>query len=133
MPFGDPAYFARRGRAKAAADAAGASRAQMEDQVRGEVLGRASGLRGLVATLPDLNESLARAQESLDLVRPLYREGRQSIMEVLRAEEAVARMDESRLEALYRLRSEWAGLRAAQGRLDDEAVAALARGLEAAP
>jgi outer membrane protein TolC len=130
MPFGDPAYFARRGRAKARADAAGASRAQMEDEVRGEVLGRASGLRGLVATLPDLNESLARAQESLDLVRPLYREGRQSIMEVLRAEEAVARLEDSRLEALYRLRSEWAALRAAQGGLDDEAVAALAKSLE---
>ncbi len=131
MPFGDPAYFARRGRAKAGADAAGASRAQMEDEVRGEVLGRASGLRGLVATLPDLDESLARAQESLELVRPLYREGRQSIMEVLRAEEAVARLEEARFEALYRLRSEWAALRAAQGRLDEDAVSALSGSLEA--
>ena len=129
MPFGDPAYLARRGRAKAGADAAGASRSQMEDEVRGEVLGRADGVRGLIATLPDLNDSLNRARESLDLVRPLYREGRQSILEVLRAEEAVARLDDSRLEALYRLRSEWAGLRAAQGRLDDEAVTALSGSL----
>jgi outer membrane protein TolC len=130
MPFGDPAYLSRRGRAKAGADAAGASRAQIEDSVRGEVLGRAAGLRGLIAVLPDLNESLARAQESLALVRPLYREGRQSVMEVMRAEEAVARLQESRFEAQYRLRSEWAALRAAQGRLDDDSVTALSRSLE---
>lgn len=130
MTFGDPAYLSRRGRARAAKDAADAARAQQEDMVRGEVLARAAGLRGIAATLPDLNESLARARESLTLVQPLYREGRQSIMEVLRAEEAVARLQDARFEALYRLRSEWAALRAAQGRLDDAAVAALAAGLE---
>ena len=130
MPFGDPAYFSRKGRAKAGADAAGASRAQIEDSIRGEVLGRAAGLRGIIATIPDLNESLARAQESLELVRPLYREGRQSVMEVLRAEEAVAHVQESRFEALFRLRSEWAALRASQGRLDDKAVIALTHSLE---
>ncbi|MFI5345502.1 MAG: TolC family protein [Elusimicrobiota bacterium] len=131
MAFGDPAYLSRRGRAKAASEAASASRAQQEDMVRGEVLARAAGLRGISATLPDLDESLTRARESLTLVQPLYREGRQSIMEVLRAEEAVARLQDARFEALYRLRSEWAALRAAQGRLDDAAVAALAAGLEA--
>ena len=51
-------------------------------------------------------------------------------MEVLRAEEAVARLEEMRLETLYQLRSQWASLRAAQGRLDDEAVAVLSRSLE---
>jgi len=64
-------------------------------------------------------------------VRPLYREGRQSVLDVLRAEEAVARLEEARLEALYRQRAEWASLRAAQGRFDADAVAALDAGLEA--
>ena len=54
------------------------------------------------------------------------------MLEVLRAEEAVARLEESRLEAVRRLRAEWAALRAAQGRLDDAAVAALSASLEAA-
>lgn len=130
LPFGDPAYLSRRTRTKAATEAAGASRAQAEDDIRVEVLGRAAALRGLVAALPDLNESLARARASLDMVRPLNREGRQSIMEVLRAEEAVARLQETRFEALCRLRIVWGSLRAAQGRLDDEAVAVLARSLE---
>lgn len=133
LPFGDPAYLPRRGRAQAAAQAAGAARAQVEDDIRLEVLSRAAGLRGLIATIPDLNESLSRARQALELVRPLYREGRQSVMEVLRAEEGVARLQEARLETLYRLRSGWAALRAAQGRLGDEEIAALSGSLEKAP
>jgi outer membrane protein TolC len=131
LPFGDPAYLSRRERAQAGERAASASRAQLEDMIRGEVLGRAAGVRGLAAALPALDESLARARSSLEAVRPLYREGRQSIMEVLRAEEAVARLQESEFEARCGLRVEWAALRAAQGRLDDDAVAALSRSLEA--
>ena len=130
IPFGDPAYLSRRASAQAAEEAAVSSRAGLEDAVRGEVLARAAGLRGIAAVLPELNESLARARQSLEQVRPLYREGRQSVMEVLRAEEAVARLEEMRLETLYLLRSQWASLRAAQGALDDEAIAVLSRSLE---
>lgn len=133
VPFGDPAYRSRRGRAKAAAEAEAASRSQAEDEVRAEVLGRAAGLRGLAAVLPALDESLSRARRSLELVRPLYREGRQSVMEVLRAEDSVAQAQEARLEALYRLRSGWAALRAALGRLGDADVEQIARSLENAP
>ncbi len=130
IPFGDPAYTSRRAQAKAAEEAAALSREGLEDMVRGEVLSRAAGLRGTAAVLPELTESLARARQSLEQAQPLYREGRQSVMEVLRAEEAVARLEEMRLETLYQLRSQWASLRAAQGRLDDEAVAVLSRSLE---
>lgn len=130
IPFGDPAYASRRAQAQAAEEAAASSREGLEDMVRGEVLARAAGLRGIAAALPELIEALARARRSLEQVRPLYREGRQSVMEVLRAEEAVARLEETRLETLYQLRAQWAALRAAQGILDDEAVAVLSRSLE---
>lgn len=132
MTFGDPAYASRRARAEANEAAAAAAHAGVTDAARGEVLTRAVGLRGLALALPELTESLARAREALEQVRPLYREGRQSVLEVLRAEEAVARLEEARLDASLRLRSEWAALRAAQGRLDDDAVAVLARSLEEA-
>ncbi|MBI3564411.1 MAG: TolC family protein [Elusimicrobia bacterium] len=132
LPFGDPAYFSRRARARADAEAAADARASLEDMVRGEVLARAAGVRGVAAVAPELDEALARARQSLDEVRPLYREGRQSVMEVLRAEEAVGKLTEARLDARRRLRADWAALRAAQGRLDDDAVATLGRSLEAA-
>ncbi|MDP3541003.1 MAG: TolC family protein [Elusimicrobiota bacterium] len=129
--FGDPAYASRRARAAADENAAAAARAGAEDAARGEVLARAAGLRGLAAALPEVSEALARARASLEQVRPLYREGRQSVLEVLRAEEAVARLEEARLETVYRQRAEWASLRAAQGLYDADAAAALGRSLEA--
>lgn len=129
--FGDPAYAARRARAEADQSAAVAAGAGAEDAARGEVLARAAGLRGLNAVLPELREALARARDSLEQVRPLYREGRQSVLDVLRAEEAVARLEEARLDTVYRQRADWAGLRAAQGRFDRAAVEALTASLEA--
>lgn len=128
--FGDPAYPARRARAEADENATAAAGASAEDAARGEVLARAAGLRGLGAVLPELREALARARDSLEQVRPLYREGRQSVLDVLRAEEAVARLEESRLETVYRQRVDWAALRAAQGRFDGDAVTVLNRSLE---
>ncbi|NNN05207.1 MAG: hypothetical protein HKL90_04840, partial [Elusimicrobia bacterium] len=73
---------------------------------------------------------LARARQSLEEVRPLYREGRQSILEVLRAEEAVVELYGASLDARRRLRADWASLRAAQGRLDEDAITMLGRSLE---
>jgi outer membrane protein TolC len=131
MLFGDPAYASRRARAAADEAAAVAAGAGAEDAARGEVLARAAGLRGLNAALPELREALARARDSLEQVRPLYREGRQSVLDVLRAEEAVARLEEARLETVYRQRADWAGLKAAQGRFDAAAVATLTDSLEA--
>lgn len=128
--FGDAAYFSRLARAEAEVSAATAAGAGAEEAVRGEILARAAGLRGLDAAQAELVEALARARDALAQVRPLYREGRQSVLDVLRAEEAVARLEEARLETAYRLRAEWAALRAAQGRLDAEAAAALAATLE---
>jgi hypothetical protein len=55
---------------------------------------------------------------------------RLSVLEVLRAEEARARMGEARLEARAGLRAQWAALAAAAGRLDAAAVETLARSLE---
>ncbi|MDD5302794.1 MAG: TolC family protein [Elusimicrobia bacterium] len=130
MLFGDPAYASRSARAEADENAAAAAGAGAADAARGEVLARAAGLRGLGAALPELREALARARDSLEQVRPLYREGRQSVLDVLRAEDAVARLEEARLETVYRQRSEWAALRAAQGRFDSDAVAVLNRSLE---
>jgi outer membrane protein TolC len=98
--------------------------------VRAEVLAHAAAQRGAAGVLPDLDESLARARRSLEEVRPLYREGRQSVMEVLRAEEAAARARQAQLDAQALARKEWTAARLAQGRLDGDAIAALSRGLE---
>ncbi|MBI4060234.1 MAG: TolC family protein [Elusimicrobia bacterium] len=130
VAFGDPTWGARRNRYKEDEAAAAAAAAGAADAARGEVLGRAAAVRGLQAALPELDEGLTRAASALDLARPLYREGRLSALEVLRAEEARARMTEARLQAQAGLRTQWAALAAARGRLDADAVSTLARSLE---
>lgn len=130
VSFGDPAWGPRRARHKEDEAAAAAAADGAADAVRGEVLARAAGVRGLLAALPALEEGHARAGAALEQARPLYREGRLSVLEVLRAEEARARMSEARLEARAALRAQWAALAAASGKLDADAVDALARSLE---
>lgn len=130
LSFGDPAWGARRERFKEDESAMAAAAAGLIDATRGEVLTRAAAVRGLQAALPELDEGLTRASAALEQARPLYREGRLSVLEVLRAEEARARMTEARLDAQAGLRAQWAALAAARGRLDSAAVASLARSLE---
>ncbi|MEK7745304.1 MAG: TolC family protein, partial [Elusimicrobiota bacterium] len=70
---------------------------------------------------------------ALELFRPLYREGRQSVLDVLRAELALAQAEAAYLENLQALHASYAALRLAEGSFDDAAVAAIVRNLEARP
>ncbi len=122
MPFGDPTYGARLARARAAEEAARAARSKIEQNVRAEMEGAYASYRGLVEGLPSVRESVADASRSLQMVRPLYRNGRQSVMEVLRAEEARVRMEESWMEVLEGLHGGYAQLLFLEGRLDAKAI-----------
>jgi outer membrane protein TolC len=130
LPFGDPSYLSRIAKADAEMSSAKAARANLEDSARSEIFTHAAALRGLHETLPFTDQSVTQARESLKLVRPLYREGRQSVLDVLRAEEAVARLEEIRLESSAQVRLEWAALKAAQGRFDESAISTLSQSLE---
>ncbi|MBK8574475.1 MAG: TolC family protein [Elusimicrobia bacterium] len=128
--LGDPAYVARR---KKAADASQASRQQqaaIEERARIEILQSLRRYEGARDTLPLLTETVENAKQSLALFRPLYREGRQSILDVLRAEEGLARADALRLEAVAQLHLQRARTLAAAGILDEGALGALSAALE---
>ena len=99
MPFGDPAYPAKREGARALVEASRLDREALGDSVKSQVLSARAGYLGAASTLPLAKTTLERSQKSLELFRPLYREGRQSVLEVLRAEEAVARSQLQLLEA----------------------------------
>jgi len=130
MPFGDPAYPAKREGARALVEASRLDREALGDSVKSQVLSARAGYLGAASTLPLAKTTLERSQKSLELFRPLYREGRQSVLEVLRAEEAVARSQLQLLEALYGLHAGYAGVRLAAGTLDDEAVREIRSHLE---
>ncbi|MBI5624151.1 MAG: TolC family protein [Elusimicrobia bacterium] len=133
LPFGDAGYLPRRARARARVEAARANRSDAEDEVRLEVLEAEQGFEAARQSLPLVKETLERAAESLKLFKPLYRQGRQSVLEVLRAEEGLGRAHAGYLETLHGLRSAWARLRLAGGAFDERAVLELEKTLEAAP
>lgn len=122
LPFGDPGYFSRRSRADAAEEAARQSRANLEEDIREEVAQAYAAYEGAIAYGDVVKDTVARAAKSLELFRPLYRSGRQSIIEVLRAEEGLAKAQASYDEALFRIHSGYLQLMAASGMLDDRAI-----------
>jgi outer membrane protein TolC len=128
--LGDPTYGARREKAEAGERAAQERHAALEERARMEILQSARAYEGARDALPLVETTVERAGKSLDVFRPLYREGRQSILEVLRAEEALARAQALRLETLAQLHLARARALAAAGALDEAAIAALSAALE---
>ncbi|OGR77055.1 MAG: hypothetical protein A2X32_07165 [Elusimicrobia bacterium GWC2_64_44] len=103
VPIGDPAYYARRD--AAAADTAMA-RARLDEARRAadtEVAEALSNYRAAAESLPVAKETVERARQSLELFRPLYRQGRQSVLEVLRAQASVLQAEGAYYETLYKL------------------------------
>jgi outer membrane protein TolC len=131
--IGDPTYGARREKAKAGEQAGRLTRDALEEQAKMEILHAVRGFEGAREALPLLDLTVDQARRSLEMFRPLYREGRQSIMEVLRAEEALARAEAQRLEGLTQLNLNRARALAAAGALDEGALGALSAALEEKP
>ena len=122
LPFGDPGYFSRRSRAASAEEAARQTRANLEENVRAEVAQAYEAYQGAFAAQATAKETADHAARSLELFRPLYHSGRQSIIEVLRAEEALAKAQAAYCEVLFRIHSAYLQLSAASGGLDDKII-----------
>lgn len=129
LPIGDPAYFERGKQAAAARRAARAGREASEQAAAIEVRQRYQEFLAAAALLPILRASAEKADKSLELFRPLYREGRQSILDVLRAEEALMKARAAYLDAVFRTHTGYARLQLAAGRLDAAAIAEIERRL----
>ncbi|MDD2805162.1 MAG: TolC family protein [Elusimicrobiales bacterium] len=103
VPIGDPSYYAKRD--AAAADTAMA-RARLDEARRAadtEVAEALGNYRAAAESLPVAKETVEKASQSLELFRPLYRQGRQSVLEVLRAQAAVLQAEGAYYETLYKL------------------------------
>jgi len=120
--FGDFSYIPKRRKARAMEETSAAYKAHVEEGVRLDTVRAAEGYRGAIESVPVATEMLARARESLERFQPLYREGRQSIMEVLRAEQSLAEAEQAYLETLYQAHAGYANLLLAMGELDEKGV-----------
>lgn len=132
LPLGDPAYFARRDAARAETALA---RSRADEARRQAGLELAEALNNYSAareTLPVAAETLEKARQSLELFRPLYRQGRQSVLEVLRAQSAVLQAEAYRAETLYKLNLFRAQALLAAEKFDEAAVKEISGKLETA-
>lgn len=122
VPLGDPAYFARK---DAAAAETAMARARVDEARRNADIEAAEALNAYQAaaeSLPVAKETVEKARQSLELFRPLYRQGRQSVLEVLRAQASVLQAEAAYHETVYKLNLYRAQALLAAERLDAAAV-----------
>lgn len=132
LPLGDPAYFARRDAARAETAMA---RSRADEARRQAGLELAEALNNYAAareTLPVAAETAEKARQSLELFRPLYRQGRQSVLEVLRAQASVLQAEAYRAETIYKLNLFRAQALLAAETLDEAAIKEMSDKLGAA-
>jgi outer membrane protein TolC len=118
----DPAAPARGAQARAAVQAAGARADAAGQTARADTVQAFTIWKAAVRTLPTLEDAESAADRALNLFRPLYREGRQSLLDVLRAEDGLARAQTARLETLAEIHRGYARLHFAAGVLSDDTV-----------
>lgn len=130
LPVADPAFFSRIKKAKAKVMVAQADRAVLEKHIRSEVIEAFERYLGFDTSIPIFAQTLRHAQKSLELVGPLYREGRQSVIEVLRAEQGVAQAQGAYLESAYGVHMSYARILLASGNLGTEEIIKVENHLE---
>ncbi len=122
VPFGDPGYGARRSRAAYSQTAALEAASATDEAIQIETSRAYETYQAAAESLPTVKQMADDAATSLELFRPLYRSGRQSILEVLRAEEALAKAKAAYWQTLLQLHSGYLQLMKSLGMLDDQAV-----------
>ncbi len=130
LPFGDPGYLAKRHRSASGEKAAREVEADARNSATLDVRRAYETYASVVERVPIVKEAAGNAAKSLKLFRPLYRSGRQSILDVLRAEESLARAQASYWQTLGELHAGYVGLMAAMGALEDSVVRDVAARLE---
>ncbi len=126
LPLGDPGRSSRYKAAEARIGQQRAGTAGLRRQTAGEVASAWQNYMGAVESARDAALTHEKARKSLDLFRPLYRQGRQSVMEVLRAERALLEAKAAWYENLFKINLFYAQLRLASETLDAPAVAEIA-------
>ncbi len=132
LPLGDPTYWSRRRAADARWRASRDFAAREREAVEIDVRQAYAAYQAAVDSLPAARDALERAQQSLRLFHPLYREGRQSILDVMRAQQGQVEARQAYLQTLFAVHAGYARLEASAGELDPAAVARLQAALSEA-
>lgn len=120
---GVPIYFggraaAERQRAQAGVDAAEAELEQLRVRIETETLAAAAAVDSARKQVEVAEESIGLAQEEIDLTTARFVSGVSDNTEVLAAQDRLARAEENRIRALYRLNLARAALHRATGQAE---------------
>ncbi|OVE75810.1 hypothetical protein BVX98_07055 [bacterium F11] len=121
-PFGDPSYYAKNKKATFLIKAATAESEYKQDQSEMEVLSLLRAYEGTLEVIPFIKSAKENAAISLEKFRPLYREGRQSVLEVLRAEKALADASRGYDQAIFAAHLTYTQLQMAMGQLRENVI-----------
>lgn len=118
VPIFDPADRAREAMHRAARDRSRAWTDVVEDAADVDILGRFHEYQAVRESVPVARQTLEDAKEALRMFRQLYRNGRQSIADVLKGEFSLYQSQAGLNSTLRDVRVGYAELLRAAGRLD---------------
>jgi len=125
FPFGDFTRQDRMARREAEHRQASESALHLRQSASAQLAEYRRNYESVVAALPLAEAARADAERSLELFRPLFRQGRQSVLEVARAEQALMSARAACAELVFKIHSYYAALLFVSGGLDDKAVSGL--------
>ncbi|MEF3279854.1 MAG: TolC family protein [Elusimicrobiota bacterium] len=103
MPIGDPGYFAKKELAK---NETFIAREKLLEAKKQAIIDANESLINYKIAKKNIDiakQTTEKAKQSLALLLPLYRQGRQSVLEVLRAQSMVMQSEASYYESLYKI------------------------------
>ncbi|MBI1352733.1 MAG: hypothetical protein GC160_00195 [Acidobacteria bacterium] len=120
---GVPIYFggrasAERQRAQAGVDAAAAELEQIQAEIEAEALAGAAQVESARRQVEVASEGVSLAEEEIDLTTARFTSGAADNTELLAAQDRLARAEENRIRALYRLNLARAALHRATGQAE---------------
>lgn len=122
FPIGDPAYFER---IKKSEDEINQTEEMKKDEIRkltDEIKRTYNDLISSKKSIDITKKSVENAEKSVELFKPLYRQGKQSIMEVLRAESNLLQAKAAYYEAVFKYSIFYIKLRYLSDTLDDNFI-----------
>ena len=129
IPFGDFTRVPRMDE-KAAQKAQAENEAKaMRDSAAAELVRYRRGYESAQKVLPQAQAVVSSAQHSLELFKPMFRQGRQSVLEVVRAEAALMSARAAAAETVFKLHSCYASVIFVSGKFDLAAASAIDAGL----
>lgn len=122
MPFFDPSHGFKTNMIEEQYKQAAANLSSIKEQITIEVTNAYTNYKAAVKALAVIKDSRNQAQKSVKMMRTLYRQGRVSVIDMLRAEDQLLSAQTAFFTTAYNMNTAYASLMAVSGQLSFETV-----------